>query len=187
MKIESDVLLSDPSIALCFDTSAVFGGGKTFELMELSRERLGDGRPLLIPTVVIAERVRQFKVELGSSFDPNKVHRFVGYLRDTLGVEFPCFTEDAAINGWAVVAGNFSSDEWSWENAPLDRLLSKQRSSPCAERCRTADHMIYAIARARGALLVTNDKGLKGQVNHDGYVPGAITVTELQRLLNQDP
>ncbi|MDG4594583.1 MAG: hypothetical protein P9F75_02640 [Candidatus Contendobacter sp.] len=173
-----DQLLHDENIPLCFDTNAIFGSRAGPELLRKIRERFR-ARKLLIPAWVVAERSRQLKMQYGTRFNRSLIE---GFLADPeLELELLAFDRDVALSGWLDVVERFQDNEWRWEEQPT----SKPR--PCAERCRTGDHIVYALALAHRALLVTGDKPLLRQVAADGAYPGAIGVDRLRALLPDLP
>ena len=175
----SILALDDESVPLCFDTSAVFGSREAPRFLRQVRDRF-PGRMLIIPAWVVAERVRQLRIKYGNEFDPSMIRReFLN--AKTLDLFVAPFDEDVALLGWVEVTGRFTDEEWSWENHPLKR---SSKNLPCAERCRSGDHAIYATASAHRALLVTNDDGLLEQVKRDGYLPGAVSKECLRARLD---
>ena len=160
------------SDALCFDTCAVYGSGGTATLLRKLRDLFPE-RALLIPSFVIAERARQLRVSKGPDYDASVPARFVEQL-EQLGVAFPPFDTGTALVAWPETAGRFPDDRWRWEDAPTG---SKR---PCGQKCRTGDHIVYAIARAHSAVLVTDDRDLLLQVSADGYQPGAVKLSEVR-------
>ena len=173
-KMISQILL-DEQIPLCFDTCAIYGENTALKFLESVRKRFPQRR-LLIPTWVVAERVRQLKVEHGENF---RLSLVMGFLKKPdLKLELSPFDESVALNGWLDVVGRFQDSEWDWKGR---KTLDSQ---PCAERCRVGDHIIYAVARAHKALLVTEDDGLLKQVGANGIAPGAVHARELKRVLS---
>lgn len=170
-----DQLIHDENIPLCFDTNAIFGSRAGPELLRKIREHFR-ARKLLIPAWVVAERSRQLKMQYGTKFNRSLIE---GFLADPeLGLELLAFDRDVALSGWLDVVGRFSDKEWGWKTQP------SEKPRPCAERCRTGDHIVYALALTHGALLVTGDGGLLKQVAADGAYPGAIDVDQLKALLD---
>ena len=167
-------LLFDESVPLCFDTNAIFGKTSSTHLLESARKRFPERR-LLIPAWVVAERGRQLKIEYGEEFDSSVIETWLNKL--SIKAEVLAFDQEVALGKWLDVVGRFQNSEWSWTGQPL----SEKR--PCAERCRTGDHIVYALALTHGALLVTGDEGLLEQVAADGAYPGAIDVYQFKALL----
>jgi hypothetical protein len=122
----------------------------------------------------VAERARQLASEKGPRFEPRFVRAFVETLR-AIPVEFPGFALETALSAWPEVTGRYPAGVWCWENAP------PACTRPCAERCRTGDHIVYAIAREHEAVLVTNDRKLREQAELDCYEPGAMSLSEFCR------
>lgn len=161
-----DPRIADPDIPLCFDTNAIFGKVFPARFVRTVRERF-PRRPLLIPVIVVAESVRQLKVAYQDRFNVNMIRSFLRM--PEYGLEVVAFDEEVTLDSWLAVTGRFSEVEWE------------------RERCRTGDHMIYALARSRNALLVTGDKPLRKQIAKDGVYPGAIETNELKKFLGLDP
>lgn len=171
-------LLFDESVPLCFDTNAIFGKTSATDFLESIRRRF-PARRLLIPAWVVAERGRQLKIEYGEEFDSSMIETWLK--KPSIKAEVLAFDQEVALGGWLDVVGRFQNSEWSWTGQPL----SEKR--PCAERCRTGDHIIHALALTHGALLVTNDKGLLSVAANCSFL-GAIEVEQLKTLLDfHDP
>lgn len=165
--------ITDESVPLCFDTSAIFGLRAGPRLLLKTRERFPQ-RSLLVPAWVVAERARQIKVEQGARFNPARLRSFLE--DEDLRIEVPVFDREVALGAWLAVVGRFSNDQWrGGEQA--------QEQRPCAERCRLGDHIVFAFAVAHGALLVTGDGGLLEQVERDKAKPGCIHLKILMDFL----
>ncbi|MDS4060272.1 MAG: hypothetical protein RKP73_17135 [Candidatus Contendobacter sp.] len=167
-------LFDDETIPLCFDTNSIYGKKEGPLLLMKTRERF-QSRKLLIPALVVAERSRQLKAEMGDKFKRSSVKSFLS--DEDLKLEVASFDEKVALGGWLNVVGRFTNLEWDWKRQP------PEKPRPCAERCRTGDHIVYALALTHGALLVTGDGGLLKQVAADGTYPGAIHTNQFKALL----
>lgn len=172
-----DTRLANEDIPLCFDTNAIFGKVSSELFLRSVRVRF-PRRKLLIPVNTVAERARQLRAEKGDAFRVSDIRAFLD--SPDLGLEVVGFDREVALNGWLAVTGGFRNQDWEWEERPVPRKRSEQ---PCAERCRTGDHMVYAVARSQDALLVTEDKMLLAQVARDGMPPGAIKTSELKTFV----
>jgi len=177
--------IDNENIPLCFDTSAIFGEKTAKSFLTSVRKRFPN-RKLLIPTWVVAERSRQLKLERGNKFDLSKIR---GFLDDSeIKSELVGFDREIVMrlegnklqSDWLKVVSQFGDQEWAWEKRPLPK---ENKDQPCAQRCRTGDHIVYAIALRHGALLVTEDKQLLAQVLKDGAYPGAIRAKELKKFI----
>jgi hypothetical protein len=176
--------IDNERIPLCFDTNSIFGKKAGPAFLINIRERFPKRR-LLIPTWVVAERSRQLKLKYGEKFKLSEIRDF---LQDAdIAIELVGFDDtvmrleqNKLQSDWLKVVGQFEDNEWAWEK----RLLPKEnKDEPCAQRCRTGDHIVYAIALRHSALLVTEDKQLLDQVLKDGTYPGAIRAKELKRFI----
>lgn len=158
----------DPSIPLCFDTCALPGRKSPGALKFLRRIRkCFPQRDLLLPAFVIAEAIRQLKLDLmeqGIQYDQIFVDNFLND-RD-LAIKIIDFNRDVTYPHWLDVVGCYTDADWDE-----------------TQKARFADHGMYASARARGAILVTNDKKLRRTIKGDGYHPGAITKDALEQCL----
>lgn len=168
-------LFDDETIPLCFDTNSIYGNIGGPALLMKIRERF-QSRKLLVPAFVVAERSRQLKAEKGDKFNRSWIEDFLS--DEDLKLQVLPFDQEVALGGWLDVVGRFSDKAWSWKTQP------PEKPRPCAERCRTGDHIVYALALTHGALLVTGDGGLLKQVAADGTYPGAIDVAQLKALLD---
>ena len=170
-------VLSNNDIALCFDTSAIYGNRVGPALLEAIRERFPT-RKLLIPAWVVAEKTRDLKAIHGPDF---RLEEIEGFLQDDeLDLNIVAFDENVSLNGWLEVTERLGPKGWKWEKRDLPKVRKEQ---PCAERCRSGDYIVYAIARTHKALLVTEDKELREQVERDGTYPGVITARELAKFV----
>lgn len=174
--------LDNASIPICFDTNAIFDAHTGPLLLESVRERFPI-RDLFIPIFVVAEIARRYKVRHGEQYDPTLTHILFVLKDKELRLKVIPFGNKLALNVWPAVTGKFAQDDWAWGwgKRPCPK---KPRHPPCAERCRTGDHLIYALARSRNALLVTGDKPLLREVAQDD--PGALSTCELKRFLGLD-
>ncbi len=169
-------LFARADVPLCFDTSAIHGNVAGANLLHAIRKQFPAREPI-VPAWVVAEKVRQMRLDMGEAFNMAKVR---GFLSDPdLKLEVKPFNRNTAIGSWQELVGPFSNEEWRWEHLPAEYV-----PRPCAERCRTGDHIVYAIARAHGALLVTDDRGLVAQVQTDAYRPGVVMVQAVQSMLD---
>lgn len=168
-------LFDDETIPLCFDTNSIYGKIEGPALLMKIRERFRS-RKLLIPAFVVAERIRQLKAEKGDKFNRSWIEDFLS--DEDLKLQVLPFDQEVALGGWLDVVGRFSDKAWSWKTQP------PEKPRPCAERCRTGDHIVYALALTHGALLVTDDKELLWQVAANCSFPGAIEVDRLKVLLD---
>jgi len=171
-------------ITLCFDTNAIYGKRTALNFLIGIRDYFPNRR-LIIPAWVIAERLRQLMVEYGSGFQFSKVRYFLEGLKkhkiEIVAFDIDVvFREEEIISDWLKVVGQFEDKEWDWAKRPLPKIRKDQ---PCAQRCRTGDHIVYAIALRHSALLVTKDDPLLNQVLKDGTYPGAIHAEELERFI----
>lgn len=169
-----DELIADETIPFCFDTNAIYGEREGPYFLEHIRDRFPTRR-LLIPIWVVAERCRQLKVKRKDKFKRSLIESFLA--NPDLKVEVLAFDQETALSSWLDVVGRFSDKEWDWKGQP------PEKPRPCAERCRTGDHIVHALALTHGALLVTDDKGLLKQVVADRAYLGAIDVNQLKTLL----
>jgi hypothetical protein len=167
--------LEREDVPICFDTCAIYGDIEGPRLLEKLRERFPE-RELIIPAWVVAEKLRQMKRDKGAKFDMSRVQLFLS--DPDLKLRVMPFSLETATDSWLEVVGDFTEDNWSWE-----RLPNQYTPRPCAQRCRSGDHIVYAIARAHRALLVTQDQGLITQVMQDGYVPGTADIPALKSML----
>jgi len=165
--------LHDERVPLCFDTSALFYK-QAVERFLRDLRTVFPHRDVLIPVTVVAETVRQLSAAKGAAFSDKPIRRFLAH--PDLALEVVPLDVEVAVTAWRTVTDPIAST-WRWEDLPR----STQR--PCAERCRTGDYQIYAVARHRGALLVTDDRGLRAQVKRDGYQPGAVSRDALQSVV----
>jgi hypothetical protein len=176
LAMKANPFLGQDDIPFCFDTSAIYGDVAGPRLLKGVRDRFPN-RELMIPAWVVAEKLRQMKRARGERLDMVRVR---GFLADPdLKLRIMPFGRETATGSWLEVVGNFTDEQWRWEHLP-----KQYTQRPCAQRCRSGDHIVYATARTHGALLVTEDDGLIKQVQEDGYEPGAIAIQALQSLLD---
>lgn len=176
--------IDNEKIPLCFDTNSIFGEKAGPEFLINIRQRFPN-RKLLIPTWVVAERSRQLKLKYGETFKLSEIRDF---LQDPdIAIELAGFDdtvmrleENKLQSDWLKVVGQFEDREWDWRKRALPKIREDQ---PCAQRCRTGDHIVYAIALRHSALLVTKDDQLLNQILKDGVYPGAIHAEELEQFI----
>ncbi len=164
--------LLDPAIPLCFDTSAIFGVRQGPALLRDVRKRFPE-RELILPAWVIAERVRQLRSQMGLRFDPQVIRAFLSDAE--LNLRLAEFNADAALTGWLAVTSDLPG-LWGWEG------LTHAVERPCAQRCRSGDYFVAAIAASHGAILVTDDHGLRQQMQ--SVLRGCVSSNQLRENLN---
>jgi predicted nucleic acid-binding protein len=168
--------LQQADMPLCFDTSAIYGNVEGARLLQKVRDQF-PRRELIIPAWVVAEKLRHMRQRMGANFRMSLVESFLS--DQDLRLRVVSFSLKTATDAWLGVVKNFTDDEWRWE-----RLPKEYTPRPCAQRCRTGDHIVYAVAREHRALLVTRDDGFIAQVQRDVYLPGAVHIQELQSMLS---
>jgi len=141
-----------------------------------SIRRLRDAFPareLLLPAVVIAERLRQLRVKHGDNFDPELIDQF---LNDSyLALLIAPFKQSVG-ERFAELAASLGTS-WIPVWPEQRRNVAKH---PCGERCRWVDHAVTALAKATGAILVTRDTRILDTCRGDpGFYPEARRPEEL--------
>lgn len=164
--------LLDPRVPLCFDTSSVFGVRHGPELLRAVRKKFPE-RELILPAWVIAERARQLRSQLGERFDPQLIRAFL--FDPELNLRLADFTTETTLRGWLAVTTELPGP-WGWEGLPLPP------NRPCAQRCRSGDYFVAAIAASHDAVLVTDDHNLRQQMQ--SLLRGCISSGQLREGLN---
>jgi len=172
------ILANDPSVPLCFDTSALYGFKTSVKFLHQCR-KTWPTRDLLIPSIVVAEQVRHWIKERGpDTYDATKFDSFLE------NYKVPGFDRDVATNSWHTVLASLRPEPptlWPWRYDEKPALLQREQHESCAQVCRWPDHGIRSIAQHHGAILVTDDHALLADLAHE--TPGALRRAELEKLL----
>lgn len=173
----SDLDLLNEEVPLCFDTSAIYGQRGARRLLQTLRDRF-PSRRLIVPALVVSERVRQLKEEFDRSERKFDVEMVKGFLQDPrLRLEITAYDHEIALGAWVDLAAGLPDQVWK----PYFEIKKTLDRRPCGERCRAGDHLIQATARQHQAILVTNDDVL---YQHAARLqPGVVREVELRRRL----
>jgi predicted nucleic acid-binding protein len=133
----------NPAIPICFDTNVLYGNLHLTRLPSCKAK--WPDRSLLIPSIVVAEKVRQ-RIWSGLSFDASKFRSFLA------NYQVVAFDNESAMDPWS---------------AALQRIEPKTKDSWERARVRWPDYAINAIARRHKAILISEDGCLRADINMD--------------------
>jgi hypothetical protein len=198
-------VFKQPDVPLYLDTTVLWRASVIAKLRAAFPQRA-----ICVPSMAHFERVHQLRLKWGADFDASEIHSFL----DTYGLTLIPFDHHAADQMAEMVdrVELKALTEISGENSlsPEERriaivqhgkeLQGRQANwlpvwpekktdvikRPCGQRCRVSDYVIAATAKARGGILLSDDKAiLDASAEYPDLFPQTVGSEQVGKMLGQ--